>query len=492
MRFLFTLSCLLSCLFAADYERSIVKVIKVGASYDYMHPWHPPGQTMAHGSGFLTESGYIITNAHVVENTLFLQVKLACFPRRFTARVVAIGHDCDLALLKVDDPLFARIAEPLTWSSSMPNPRDPVVICGFPMGGEHLAVTYGRVARYEVSTYVNQEQKLMACQLDGLASPGSSGGPVLSQETGNVIGVIHQITGHQHRISEMIPLNIVAHFLSGVSSGEHKGFYSAGFSWRSLESAPMRRYYGVSPEQTGVVVTNIDPGSPAEEHFKRGDVITHINGHRVYNDGTYEFQKGQYLNILHLIKSARDGSTLKIESLRAGEARSILIAVDYNAKSRPLIGPIEYGRPPTYYVHGGFVFQPLTPNFVEALNPSGQADYLYGRLYDYFRRMQEKEGDQEVVLLTQVLPGECNVGYHVLNIWVVETINGDRIYSMRDLIEAIENNTSDYLVIGNNYDEEIIVDRAECEKESSTILRNHQIPSDRSVDLDEAPKEPLS
>jgi len=480
LAFLFSLS----CLFAADYERSIVKVIKVGADYDYIHPWRSPGQTMSHGSGFLTESGYIVTNAHVVENTLFLQVKLACFPRRFTARVVAIGHDCDLALLKVDDPLFARIAEPLSWAREMPKARDPVIICGFPMGGEHLAMTYGRVARYEVSTYVNQEQSLIACQLDGLASPGSSGGPVLCEDTGRVVGVIHQITGHHHRISEMIPLNIVSHFFNGVSNGEHKGFYSVGLSWRTLESAPMRRYYNVSPEQTGVVISAITPGSPAEKHFEKGDVITSIDGKRVYNDGTYEFQKGQYLSILHLIKSARDGSTLKIEALRAGESRTVHIDVDYDAKIEPLVAPIEYGRPPTYYVHGGFVFQPLTPNFVDALGESSQqGSYLYGRLYDYFERKREKGGDQEVVLLTQVLPGECNVGYHTLGIWVVETINGKRIYSMRDLIDAIENNTSPYLVIGNNHEEEIIVDSAECKNESSEILGGHQIPSDRSPDL---------
>lgn len=481
MRFL---ACLFAVafLFAADFERSVVKIIKVGAEYDYIHPWRSPGQTMCRGSGFLTESGYIATNAHVVENTLFLQVKLACYPRHFTARVVAIGHDCDLALLKVDDPLFARIAEPLSWAPAMPKVRDAVVICGFPMGGEHLAITYGRIARYEVRVYANQEQDLMLCQLDALASPGSSGGPVLSEETGRVIGLVHQIAGHQHRIVEMIPLNIVSHFLAGLREGEHKGFFSAGFSWRSMESEAMRRYYSVAPEQTGVVVSSIEPGSPVENHLAKGDVITSINGHRVYNDGTYEFQKGQYLNILHLIKSARDGSRLTIDVLRAGEPLTQTIGVDYALKSEPLVAPIEYGRPPTYYIHGGFVFQPLTPNFVDALaESSSQANYLYGKLDSYFERTREKGGDQEVVLLTQVLPGECNIGYHTLGVWVVEAINGERIYSLRDLIAAIENNTSQYLVIRNNHDEEIIVDSAQCREQGAALLRSHQIASDRFI-----------
>lgn len=472
--------CTMVSLFA--FERSVVNIYKVGAQYDYLLPWYPPGSTHGWGSGFVSQSGYIITNAHVVENALFLQVKLACDPRRFQARVVAIGHDCDLAILKVDDPLFSEIATPLPWARKMPVVRDSVVACGFPMGGEHLAVTEGSVARFEVGTYANQGVDLMLCQLDVLASPGSSGGPVLN-ENNEVIGLIHQGSGHGQRIAEMIPLNIIAHFLAGVERGEYKGFFSPGFAWGKMEGAALRHYCNMSPEETGIFVTHIAPGSPADKILKPSDVICAVNNNRIYNDGTYEYQKGQYLDAEHLFKSVVDGTDLKIDILRDGKHILRTIPVDYDAKYEPLVPLTEYGKPPTYFIYGGFVFQPLTRNFIHAAIEKGTPAFLLGSMLHYLERGEKTAPENEVVILSRVLCDECNMGYHHIRGWVIDQINGERVNSMRDAVRLIEENERPYLIIQNDREEQIIVERAECNRQSPAILKRNQISSNRSVDL---------
>jgi S1-C subfamily serine protease len=58
------------------------------------------------GSGFVIEGKRILTNAHVVADQKLVTIRKFGTPTKFAARVEAVGHDCDLALLSVEDPLF--------------------------------------------------------------------------------------------------------------------------------------------------------------------------------------------------------------------------------------------------------------------------------------------------------------------------------------------------------------------------------------------------
>ena len=55
---------------------------------------------------FFLSNQLILTNAHVIADQKFVMVRKFGSPERFTARVLAVGHECDLALLSVDDQAF--------------------------------------------------------------------------------------------------------------------------------------------------------------------------------------------------------------------------------------------------------------------------------------------------------------------------------------------------------------------------------------------------
>jgi S1-C subfamily serine protease len=71
---------------------------------------------------------------------------------KFVATVLAIGPECDIALLSVEDEQFWKGVEPLCFGS-LPRLQDPVTVVGYPIGGDTISVTSGVVSRIEVKRF---------------------------------------------------------------------------------------------------------------------------------------------------------------------------------------------------------------------------------------------------------------------------------------------------------------------------------------------------
>ena len=94
-----------------DLLQSIVKVFTVHSSPNYFMPWQNKPQRETSGSGVVVAVPVpggvgVLTNAHVVADQTFVQVRRHGSSVKHQARVHAVGHECDLAVLTVDDPAF--------------------------------------------------------------------------------------------------------------------------------------------------------------------------------------------------------------------------------------------------------------------------------------------------------------------------------------------------------------------------------------------------
>ena len=93
-----------------NYETSVVKIMNTGIEHDYERPWKAPDSQHCAGSGFIiqdpTGKKYILSNAHVVENSTYTEIQLSNEDSRYEATIKHFGHDCDLALLDVNNPEF--------------------------------------------------------------------------------------------------------------------------------------------------------------------------------------------------------------------------------------------------------------------------------------------------------------------------------------------------------------------------------------------------
>ncbi len=198
---------------------SIVKVYVTSQPASYTTPWEMQSQSNSSGSGFIIAGRRILTNAHVVSDQTFLRVRRASQAEKHLAKVVAVSHELDLALLTVDDDAFFKGAQPLE-IGRLPAVGQKVVALGFPKGGTRLTVTEGVVSRIERGKYSHSHFRNLICQIDAAINSGASGGPVLQGV--RVAGVAFQ-SGSGENIGYMVPAPVIRHFLKDLEDGRLDG-----------------------------------------------------------------------------------------------------------------------------------------------------------------------------------------------------------------------------------------------------------------------------
>src|SRR5262245_28164735 len=120
---------------AANLEvlRSAVYKIQVTSSDpNFTDPWKRQAASGPSGTGFFIGKDRILTNAHVIANATFITVLRDGASAPVPARVKFVAHDCDLALLEVDDPAIFKKSTPMRLGA-LPKLRSPVSVIGFPM-----------------------------------------------------------------------------------------------------------------------------------------------------------------------------------------------------------------------------------------------------------------------------------------------------------------------------------------------------------------------
>ena len=96
-----------------EIRKSVARVNNTSQAANYRVPWLPGGLGGGTGTGWVVSKDRLVTNAHVVSNSRFLTVEKENDPKKYIATVEHIAHDCDLALLKVQDPAFFKDTQPL-------------------------------------------------------------------------------------------------------------------------------------------------------------------------------------------------------------------------------------------------------------------------------------------------------------------------------------------------------------------------------------------
>ncbi|HVM90096.1 MAG TPA: serine protease [Puia sp.] len=135
------------------------------------------------GTGFLVDGkGYMITNAHVVENAKAVVVQNNKGDE-FKAKILQIDALSDLAVLKIDDADFKPIgAVPYSISKTGSDLGEQIFTLGYPRD----EIVYGEGY---MSAKTGYEGDSLACQIAVAANPGNSGGPVLNKN-GEIVGVL--------------------------------------------------------------------------------------------------------------------------------------------------------------------------------------------------------------------------------------------------------------------------------------------------------------
>lgn len=279
------------------------------------------------GSGFfITPTGYIVTNNHVVENATKVTVRTN-EGRELEARIIGRDPLTDLAVLKVDGTNFPYVDFE---ASAKPRVGDWVIAMGNPfgLGGTATAGIVSAYGREIGGAYVDY------LQIDAPINRGNSGGPTFDVY-GRVIGVntaIFSPSGGSVGIGFAIPADIADRITKQLIAGGSivRGYIGAMVQNLTPEIAES---LGI-PGRKGALVAEVTPGGPGEAAgLRAGDAILSINGQELTSSS----------DLTRRVGAAREGDRLRLEVWRDGRRQTL----DVRAGRRPAeegpeaVNPVE-------------------------------------------------------------------------------------------------------------------------------------------------------
>ncbi len=464
----------------SSIKKSIVRIHVQKTVPSYKQPWIVNNPSSGFGSGSIISDSHILTSAHVVSHGTFIQVSRFGDPNKYTADLLFISHEADLAILTVKKKEFFKGTKPIQLSRKLVRTQEEVSVYGFPIGGETLSVTRGIVSRIEHEIYSHSVYRLIMAQVDAPINPGNSGGPVIVN--GEIVGVVIQKLAMSENIGYMAPTPVIDHFLDDIKDGSYDGFPVLGIVTQVTQNPDLREKKLASDDDGGVLVTKVVAGSPADGSIVRGDVIVSIDGTEIFSDGTVNFRDGERTSFSYLIDSHQIGDKIKVGVLRNGEKMDFEITLTKGVGELRLVNT-NYDNP-SYYIFAGCIFSPLTFNYLREWGPRwfvNAPSTLLSKLAQNVREFPE----QEVVVLVKVLPSEVNYGYHGTLNWVLEKVNGIKIKNMKHLVRVVETEAAKggFVTFENTYGEEIVFSARKAAQSGAPLLATYQISKDRSPDL---------
>jgi len=286
--------------------------------YELFRRFAPPQQaphdqeTQSLGSGFIiSEDGYILTNAHVVDSAEKITVRLTD-KREFKGRIIGVDKRTDVALLKIEatglpkitqgDPNFLKVGE---W----------VLAIGSPFGFDS-SVTAGIVSAKGRS--LPQENFVPFIQTDVAINPGNSGGPLFNMK-GEVVGINSQIysrSGGYMGLSFAIPIDVA---MDVVKQLRATGKVTRGRIGVSIQEVTreLAESFGLS-KPNGALISNVEKGGPADKAgIQPSDVILKFDG-KVVNVSN---------DLPRIVAATHPGNKVGVELWRKGETLKVMVTV---------------------------------------------------------------------------------------------------------------------------------------------------------------------
>ncbi|KXS13562.1 trypsin-like serine protease [Gonapodya prolifera JEL478] len=571
---------------------TVVKVFCTHTFPNYSLPWQMKRSVASTSTGFLIHNKQILTNAHSVEHYTQVRVRKRGDSQKYIAKVLAIGRDCDMALLTVEDPKFwkkAPFVDLYGRVKKLPKLEERVSVVGYPVGGENLSIAAGVVSRIDMQQYAMGVYELLAVQVDAPINPGNSGGPVFDSQK-QFVGIAFQglRDAEVEGVGYIIPVPVVHHFLRDIEkNGHYTGFCDIGISIQPLENPTLKQFLKMG-DRTGVLVCKVAPLSPCQGHVKVGDVLLAIDGFSVADDQTVEFpsdwsgatisasnpadsaavqESGDVLRELGSIPAKMQsswedlpdeaddgqdamevvevgeqsgqeegdddvpmrgvrtreridanfvvtqkfvGDNLKLKVLRkeGGEIKELDLEITLTEPA--MLVPVEGKRVkdghkdlklPTWYIVGGLVLVPFTEAYVTE-EFGGSSDSAPVELLNQWTSGEKKYGGQEIVLLSQVLAHDSNVGYDFVQNIQLAKVNGVEVRNLKHAVQLIEMAIKDGRIAAEDDDKRyvrldfansivIVLDARTVENDTKEVLTQHEVPRVRSSDLDGVETEPL-
>jgi len=264
------------------------------------------------GSGFiLSADGYIVTNAHVVDDANEVTVRLSD-KREFVAKVIGSDRRTDIALLKVEAKDLPRVA---IGDPDKLKVGEWVVAIGKPFGLENT-MTAGIVSAK--GRDLPQENLVPFIQTDVAINPGNSGGPLFNMK-GEVVGInslIYSRTGGYMGLAFAVPIDVA---MNSVGQLKDKGRVTRGRIGVQIQelSKEAADAFGLK-QAAGALVNGVEKDGPsAKAGIESGDIILKVDGRDVRSSN----------DLPRIITAIRPGTKVTLNVWRKGASKDVAVTV---------------------------------------------------------------------------------------------------------------------------------------------------------------------
>ena len=337
-------------------------------------------RTQAAGTGFVinAKEGFILTNNHVVEDALKIEVQFLGDDddETYTAKVIGKDALTDAALIQLTEMPKHGLQEAKFGDSSQMAPGDWVMAIGNPFNQAHT-VTVGVVSAIGRPFQPIPGRSNEMIQTDAAINPGNSGGPLLNVR-GEVIGINTAIISNDRTSGNLgigfaVPINTVRDLLPQLRQGK----IVRGRIGVQVKPVPRDAFedFGLKT-RAGALIEQVAPnGASAKAGILPGDVIVEFNGRPVPNTN----------ELVKMVISTKPGTSVPLKVLREKQEKTLHVTVeelDLDAEQQQVVrGGRRNENGPEQEEHGavgfGLTLQNLTPQVMRRLQmPSGQSGAL--------------------------------------------------------------------------------------------------------------------
>jgi serine protease Do len=411
---------------------TVVQVFAHVAEINMLMPFQTPQQYSACGSGFfINADGYLVTNAHVINQARAVWIQIPALGRRIIdVEVVGMTPDRDIALLRVKPSSLEVIKTTLGAVPFLPlgdsdtlRRSDEVLALGYPLGQQSLKSTTGVISGHESHLI----------QISAAINPGSSGGPLLNDQ-GQVVGINAAGITEAQNVGYAIPINDFKIVETDLYKTKllHKPFL--GILYNNASEA-MVEYLG-NPEPGGCYCVEVVKGSTLyKAGVEQGDMLYEINGHPVdlYGDMRVPWSEDK-ISIVDYVSRIPAGEKVHVVIYRKGVRKEFDVAFDLT--ELPAIRKVYPGYEEIdYEVFGGMVVMQLTINHIQIMEKMVPGLVKFAEM---------KHQSEPALLITHIFAdSQLYRSRTVTPGTTINEVNGVKVSTLEDLRSVLRDSTSD-------------------------------------------------
>lgn len=423
---------------ASAWEQSIVGIELTRKQYDFSQPWNKRTARNAK-TGVLVGERQILTTADDVFDRTLVRLQKSGRGRWTIGEVLWVDYQANLAMVTTQDEAFWTGLKPVRLSGAIPAGGTLQIVRWREGKLENRAAEFTQYTVKEAAlASINHVVLEVGSDIQGVGK----GEPVIANS--HVIGLTTAQTG---RTCSTTPASFIQSILDARAKNEYRGLGFFHFFWQPAENLASLAFLKLPGEPRGVLVIDVPErpdGQPAV--LKRQDVLLQIDGFDIDIEGDYtdpEFGALMLENLSTRRKWA--GDEVKIKIWREGKETDVSYRLPKFEYTNSLLPDATYDQEPEYLVVGGLVFQPMTDSYLQSWGADWKRRAPFRlNYYNSQPRTKERPG---LVILSQVLPDEYNIGYQDLRYLVVDSVNGLKISYLPDLQKALAQPVNGFHVI---------------------------------------------